>query len=363
MLQFASALYLGMRHPSAALGSWEALTLGQPAALAEPPGAGVLAAGLARLVGSEAATLLPSSLHLFWDLLGILASGPVSLLVDAGSYPIARWSAECAHARGTPLDLFAQGSAAAAWRLARAAARAGRRPLIVADGFVPGAGAAPPLRAYADIARRLGGWLVIDDTQGLGLFGSAPRSDAPYGSGGGGSARLHGLGGAHVVVGASLAKGFGAPLAVLCASAALVRRFEERSAVRVHSSPPSVAAIRAGLRALRLNRELGEALRQRLWRLVALWRAGLARLGLAARGGCFPVQTLELAPHIDGAALHRCLGRAGVDSVLQRMRGRATVSFLVNASHSRADIVRALAALAASLRRQDSSFDNTGEVI
>lgn len=363
MPDFGSALYLGLRHPGAALGAWDALTLGRPAASAEPPGARALAAGLARLAGAGAATLLPSTLHLFFDLLAMLGSEPVTLLLDDASYPIACWGAQHAQARGTPLQSFPHGCAASAQRAAAAAARAGRRPVIVADGYFPGAAAAPPLRAYADIARSLGGYLVLDDTQAFGLFGQAPRRLAPYGSGGGGSLPLHGLAGPHVVLGASLAKAFGAPLAVLAGDAALVRRFEQGSATRRHSSPPSVAAIRAGLRALQLNRVRGDALRARLWSVVALWRAALARHGIAARGGHFPVQTLELAPAVDGVRLHQRLRGAGVDTVLQRDGGRATVSFLFRADHAYADIERAVGVLAACLRRPGSTTNARLEVL
>jgi 8-amino-7-oxononanoate synthase len=355
MLDFGSALYLGMRHPAASLASWEALTLGRPSASREPPGAGALARALALLVGTEAATLLPSTLHLFWDLMRVLAAERIALLVDAGSYPIARWGAQCAAASGTPLTLFARGSAGVALRLARAAVRAGRRPVIVSDGCFAGDGGAPPLRAYAAIARQLDGYLVLDDTQALGLFGQRPGARAPYGSGGGGSARMHGLEGRHVLVGASLAKGFGAPLAVLCTGAAMVRRFEEHSETRVHSSPPSVAAILAGQRALELNREQGDALRWRLWQLVARFRAAAARCGLALRGGAFPVQTLELGPAIDGARLHRSLCAAGVGTVPRRVDNRVTVSFLITAAHACSDVERAVATLAACVRRQLST--------
>ncbi|MET0983037.1 MAG: aminotransferase class I/II-fold pyridoxal phosphate-dependent enzyme [Telluria sp.] len=363
MPDFGSALYLGLRHPSAALGAWDALTLGRPASSAEPPEARELAAALARLVGTGAATLLPSTLHLFLDLLALLGTEPIAVLLDDACYPVARWGAEQAAARGATLQSFRHGSAAGALQAATAAARSGRRPVLVADGYFPGAGAPPPLPAYADIARRLNGYLVVDDTQAFGLFGRAPSCSAPYGSGGGGSLPLHGLAGPHVVLGASLAKGFGAPCAVLAGDAALVRRFEAASATRRHSSPPSVAALRAGLCALQLNRTHGDALRSRLWGLVALWRDGLARHGLAARGGSFPVQTLELAPRVDGVRLHQLLHGAGIDTVLQRDGGRATVSFLFRADHTRADIERAVGVLAACLRRPGSTTSARLEVL
>ncbi|MEO7495237.1 MAG: 8-amino-7-oxononanoate synthase, partial [Massilia sp.] len=319
MLDFASALYLGMRHPSDSLGRWDALTLGEPAASADPPGAAALAGQLARLAGSAAATLLPSTLHLFWDLMAMLGREPVALLVDEACYPIARWAAEHAAARGAPLQTFAHGAAGMVARLAERWAGAGRRPLIVADGYFPGADHAPPLRAYADIARSRNGYLVLDDTQAFGLLGEH----------GGGSARCRGIGGAHVVIGASLAKAFGAPLAVLCASAAMVRRFEAHSETRSHASPPSVAAIRAGLAAMRCNAERGDVLRQHLGRLLAHWRQAMTRLAIRVRGGWFPVQTLALDRQTDGARLYQCLLDAGVRTVPQCVRTRATLSFLL----------------------------------
>ncbi|MEC5161058.1 MULTISPECIES: hypothetical protein [unclassified Janthinobacterium] len=331
MADFTSALYLGLRHPGAALGDWDALTLGKPAALQEPPGGVALAAGLAALQGCQAASLLPSTLHLFWDLFGLLAQERLALLVDAGAYPIARWGAERAAALGLPMQLFGRGDAPAAGRLARRWRDAGRRPLILADGYCPGAERAPPLAQYAAIASAGGGYLVLDDTQVLGLLGP----------GGGGSVPLHRLAGPGVVVGASLAKGFGAPLAVLAGSAALLRRFEAHSGTRVHTSPPSTAAIRAGARALRLNRQCGDALRALLRQRVAQWRGALARLGVASRGGAFPVQSVPLERAVDAAALHAGLRRSGVDSVL----GSGALTFLLRADHTPADIDGAVAAL------------------
>ncbi|MEG2964780.1 MAG: 8-amino-7-oxononanoate synthase, partial [Janthinobacterium sp.] len=220
MLDFTSALYLGMRHPADRLAPWESLSLGKPAALREPPGAQALAADLAALQGCEAACLLPSTLHLFWDLFGMLAGERLVILADGASYAIARWGAERAQALGLPLQVFPSGEVALLRRLAAGwRHRTGRRPLILADGYVPGSDRAPPLAAYAAIAQQGGGHVLLDDTQVLGVSGAQ----------GGGSARLHGLQGEALIIGASLAKGFGVPLAVLAGSHGLLRRFMAHS--------------------------------------------------------------------------------------------------------------------------------------
>jgi 8-amino-7-oxononanoate synthase len=185
MLDFTSALYLGMTHSHSSLRPWTQLTTGRPAALAPPPGARTVAQTLAALQGCERATLSPSTLHLFWDLFGMLSRGHVAIYVDEGVYPIARWGVERAAARGTPVRSFPHYDADALRSQLRKDSLRRLRPLIVADGFCPGCGKPAPIEAYLENARADGGLLILDDTQSLGIFGSSPSRDAPYGKGGG----------------------------------------------------------------------------------------------------------------------------------------------------------------------------------
>ncbi|MDN2701313.1 aminotransferase class I/II-fold pyridoxal phosphate-dependent enzyme [Janthinobacterium sp. SUN100] len=343
MLDFTSALYLGMRHPAATLAPWNSLTQGQPAALQEPPGAQALAASLAALQGCEAACVLPSTLHLFWDLFGMLAAERLVILVDGGSYAIARWGAERAQALGLPLRMFPSGEMAVLRRLAADWGRQGRRPLILADGYVPGSEQVLPLASYAALARQGGGYLLLDDTQVLGVAGTA----------GGGSARLHGLpggydkGGSHLIVGASLAKGFGVPLAVLAGSGNLLRRFAAHSQTRVHASPPSAAVLAAARRALALNARHGDALRARLADRVAQWRAGMAAAGIACQGGSFPVQRLPGRAH-----LQQVLRAAGVLSLAQAGDGPGALTFLLRADQTSRQLEQAMGLLEHHIRRR-----------
>jgi 8-amino-7-oxononanoate synthase len=341
MLDFTSALYLGLQHPSASLPPWDALTLGRPAALVEPPDAEAVAGEIASLQGSEAATLLPSTLHLFWDLFRVLDDGQVGILCDAGLYPIARWGAERASSLGVPLGTFAHHDSAALAQAIDRLARGRRRPIVVTDGYCPNCGAPAPIRAYADLARRAGGWLVIDDTQALGILGESPGGSNPYGSGGGGSLHWHGVSGPHIIVGSSLAKGFGAPLAALSGSRALIERFREHSESRIHCSPPSVATIHAAQQALRLNRHHGETLRRRLLDLVLRLRQRLMAAGLRPVGGLpFPVQSFRAEGSSLVAQLFRRLRHGGVRALLTRAckAAAARLTFLVTARHGPADI-------------------------
>jgi 8-amino-7-oxononanoate synthase len=344
MADFTRALYLGLRHPSAALGHWGALTLGLPAALSEPPGADAVAADLARLLGMPAATLLPSTLHLFWDLLRFLArDGRSALLVDAGAYPILHWATEGAAAVGARVRRFAHHDAAALASLARQVAGAGLRPVIVCDGYCTGCNRPAPLHEYARIARGCGGLLVLDDTQALGVLGRGPSNVCPYGHGGGGSLHWHGLAGSHIAVGASLAKGFGAPLAALSGSEGLIARFRRDSETRVHCSPPSVAAVRAARHALDAAAQWGEVWRARLLWLVRKLREALVRAGLAPVGDMpFPVQSFASRHGHNAGQMLRRLQAGGVRALLTRgCQGLAPrLSFIVTSRHCAAHIER-----------------------
>ena len=337
MPDFTSALYLGFGHPSAALRPWARLTTGAPAALTPPPGSTAVGRALAALVGCERAALAPSTLHVALDLYSLLAGPEDVIYLDGEAYPIARWGVELAAARGVLARSFPHYDASMLRRLVE---RDARRPLVVVDGICPDCGRSAPLRAYVDVVAPRGGRIVVDDTQALGILGSDPGPAAPYGRGGGGSLRLHGLRSRSVVVLASLAKAFGVPVAVVAGPSDMVARYEAEAETRFHCSPPSVAALRAAEHALALNELRGDALRRRLAALVGRFRGGLAALGLRAEGARFPVQTIQ-------ADLHASLLEHGVRTI----RRSGGVTFLITAAHCPADVDVALRALDVATRR------------
>jgi 8-amino-7-oxononanoate synthase len=351
VLDFTSALYLGLQHSSSSLRPWQRLTTGAPAALVEPAPGIQIERALAELQGCEAAILGTSTLHLAWDLFGLLTEKPVTIFMDAGVYPITRWGVQRAAMRGAAVRAFPHYDPNA---LARklAAASSNRRPVIVTDGFCPNCGRVAPLAEYFALARRGAGLLVVDDTQALGVLGHSPSAAMPYGRGGGGSLRWSGIGGPQTLVFNSLAKGFGAPLAALAASAAWIRKFREKSLTRVHCSPPSIAALRAAEHALALNHARGDALRSRLASAVLHFRRRLREVGLAAEQWLFPVQTLAQVRGPEASALHERLLGAGVAAVLHQgdQTRAARISFIINRRHRFEEIDAAVSFIATALR-------------
>ena len=352
MIDFTSSLYLGLRHPTWAMEPWSQLTTGAPATLGVPGSAQLVAGSLADLQWCDDATLARSTVHAFIDLVPMLASKGSAIFVDAHAYPIGRWGVERAACRGIPARSFAHHDAAALLASMHHRAVAGRRPLIVTDGVCPGCGNLAPLGAYLEAAHAADGLVVIDDTQALGVLGSDPSAAAPYGRGGGGSLPHAGIRSPRMVVVASLAKGLGAPVAVISGQSRLVRLFEASSETRAHCSPPSIADIHAAAGALHANRRYGDSLRGTLWFLVERFRRLVAGTGLRTTESSFPVQTLFLAG-CEASRLHRRLLACGIRTVLHAggCRTVSAISFVLTAAHTPSDIDRAVGVLARCLER------------
>jgi 8-amino-7-oxononanoate synthase len=347
MLDFTSVLYLGFRHAHHTLRPWAQLTTGRPAALEPAPEAVAVAQDLAQLLRCERAVLAPSTLHLYWDLFDVLANERIAIYADAGTYPIARWGFERAAAKGIRTAIFPTHDSTALEFLLHRDRRAGYRPVVVTDGVCTETGQTAPLLDYLNLVRERNGYLVIDDTQALGVLGKDPGPGVPYGRGGAGTPAWHAVAGPELILGSSLAKGFGAPLAVLASNAKLIAKFEELSATRVHTSPPTLAVMGAAQQALAVNEKRGDLLRFHLAKLVRHFHDGLLHIGLSARGSLFPVQTLAAIPGVDPGPLYHRLLSFGVRAVLRSARNKfsAAVSFLITASHTRSDIGRCMDAL------------------
>jgi 8-amino-7-oxononanoate synthase len=348
VIDLTSSLYLGLRHDSAVVPPWTSLTTGVPAALAAAPEAGMVAAGLADLIGTKAATLTPSTLHAFWDL--FVAIGARQIYVDAGTYPIARWGAERAQCAGATVRTFRHHDPGALRRAVTTAG--GRGPVVLTDGFCPGCGGVAPVGDYLAAVGSLGGTVVVDDTQALGVLGT-PTPGHPYGGGGGGTARWSGLSDAGLIVVASLAKGLGVPVAVVAGSHAMVRRYEARGETRVHCSPPSNAHLSAATHALHCNALQGDELRRHVARLVTRFRALLDRQGIRVMAGLFPIQTVRPETRHDLRAVHRHLLELGIQAVLHRPRCERglALSFILTAAHREPDVDWAARAIGIALSR------------
>jgi 8-amino-7-oxononanoate synthase len=340
MADFTDALFLGYRHPSAALPSWASLTTGRPSAMCEPEAASRLAKRIAHRQESEAGVVHRSAFHALWDVIDLVARRPGWIVVlDGAAYPISRWAAAGAVARGLPVRSFPHHGASA---LRHSLAGERRRVVILTDGWCPDCGQPAPLAELGEMAASRNGLLLVDDTLATGVLGAAPTVARPFGGGGGGTMRWLGASALAAVQVASLAKAYGAPLAVTTGPSSVVTPLRTHGS-RWHSSPPSAADLAAAEIATRDEAE-NDARRQRLARLVLLLRDGLASLGLPVTGRPFPLVSVVPRDPSVARALYDWLVTCRIRSLLRQARcgDRLSVSFSLTASHRRADITHAL---------------------
>jgi len=346
VLDFTSALYLGLVHEHASLRPWHQLTTGKPAVLSTMPGVRALAADLALLAGCEAATLAPSTLHLFIDVFRIWGCRSTTVFIDSALYQIGLWGVERATGLGMPAHRFSHHDPGS---LARSLRRDMRRtPVIVTDGYCPCCGEPAPIPAYLDCLGGQRGWMVIDDTQALGVLGRAPCTRVPLGLGGGGIMQWFGIRDPRIVLISSLAKAFGVPMAFLAGTRSLVDRFEQVSETRVHCSPISAPALHAAEQAIAFNEHEGDRARGTLMQSILRLQRKLQASPLRLRGGAFPLQSLSSVPYLTAEEIHRRLDASEIQTVLQKARTSGPrIAFLLTARHTLHDIDRLGAALLA----------------
>jgi 8-amino-7-oxononanoate synthase len=343
MADFTASLFLGYRHPSAGLPAWASLTTGRPAAIQETAGAAHLAARVAQRQGSESGVVHRSALHALWDVIDV-AAGPGSIVAfDRAAYPLSRWAAAGAVARGIPVAAFPHHAPGA---LERTLETERRRPIVVTDGWCPDCGQPAPLPELAQIAAHRNGLLVVDDTLAAGVLGRAPSTALPFGTGGAGTFRWLGSFPVATLQLSSLAKAYGAPLAVTTGPAPFVRRLRSHG-TRWHSSPASAADLAAATAATRDERA-NDGRRQHLTRLVLTLRQGLASLGLPVNGRPFPMVSVVATDASVARALHALLAGRQVGALLRQPRCRrgTALTFLVTAAHQLEDIMFVLDILA-----------------
>eukprot|EP01031_Cornospumella_fuschlensis_P026693 gene26693-32254_t len=210
---FTSASYLGSEFSSVDLHLKTPLTLGKPAFLKEPLLNRWVANQIAKMQGLERGVIAPSSLHLFWDLFGILSKNYV-VFIEENTYPIGQWGTIHADARQIPVIRFKPENLMELQNSIRKNCSNKQKPLIVCDALNIDSGKLAPIEEYLSLIEPMNGHLLIDDTQTFGIFGANPTHTG-FGLGGGGILKLLQINSSKILTINSLSKAFGVPIAVL----------------------------------------------------------------------------------------------------------------------------------------------------
>jgi 8-amino-7-oxononanoate synthase len=266
---------------------------------------------LTELLGCEDTLVLPTITLIHMSVIPILA-GDGTIFVDRRAHKTIYDGCQVAAAHGARLVKFEADELGMLER--QLAADRSRQRLICVDGVNSMTGNIPDLPALAEIARRHGALLYVDDAHGFGVIGE--RSDDepnPYGRRGNSVIRHVGESYDHIVLVGGFSKSYSSLAAFLALPTELKRLLKTAAPPYLYSGPSPVASLATVLAGFEVNDRRGDELRTDLWRKTGRVLACLDRLGAHTpnRSG-LPLIEVPLARHEDIDEVGRFLFAEGI---------------------------------------------------
>lgn len=228
---------------------------------------------------------------------------------------------------------------------ARAVARGGRgaRPIVLTDGMFSHDGSVAPLKAYLKILPR-NGWILLDDAHGAGVFGENGR----------GTPEQQNVSRRQIIQCITLSKAFGVYGGAILGPRELRERVLQRSRAFIGSTPLPPPLANAALQSVKLLGRHGKKLRRRLNQNAALVKTALRAAGWEIPETPGPIVPLHTRTESESRALKKHLLAAGIFPPFVKYPGgdaNGYFRFVISSGHSRAQLDRLVAALAAFKRR------------
>jgi glycine C-acetyltransferase len=229
----------------------------------------------------------------------------------------------------------------------KGAVGSGNRALVVTDGVFSMRGDFVDLASLMELARAHDGGfeenvlVVVDDSHGVGAFGSSGR----------GTEEMTGSGPVDVLIG-TLGKAFGVNGGYVTGSERLVAFLREKAPMYIYSNPITVGEAAAATAAVSIaDSEEGRSLLSHLAAMTQRFETGLVDLGFETIAGPHPVVPLMVRDTERTSALVRHLFDNGVLATGLNFpvvpKGDEEIRFQVNADHAEGDIDYVLEVLGA----------------
>ncbi len=213
-----------------------------------------------------------------------------------------------------------------------------KRRLVITDSVFSMDGDIAPMREIAALARAHGAIMMVDDAHASGVLGRAGRGSVDHFD-------LHGH--VDVQVG-TLSKAIGVLGGYVCGSKTLIEYLYHRARPFLFSTshPPAVAA--ACLAAFDVLEQEPERI-EKLWANTRRFKEGLARLGFNTGSSETPITPIivgeaELAMRFSDRVFERGVFAQGIGFPTVA-KGRARLRTIVTATHTEADLDRAVSIL------------------
>jgi 8-amino-7-oxononanoate synthase len=303
---------------------------------------------LTELLGSEDSLVLPTITHIHMSVIPLLAASG-TIFLDERAHKTIYDGCQAAKARGAAVRRFRFEDPDHLDQL-MAAERDPTR-LVCMDGVNSMTGNPPDLVAFAEVARRHGALLYVDDAHGFGVIGErGPGETSPYGMRGNSIVRHAGETYDNVVLVAGFSKSYSSLLAFIACPTEIKQMLKVAASPYLYSGPSPVASLATVLAGFDVNDRHGDELRSRLHVLTTRLLDGLARLDIDTpnRSG-LPIVEIPLRDHRQIAEVGRFLFDHGVYVTLAAypLVPKAEVGFRaqLTAANTEAQVDTALEAL------------------
>jgi len=266
---------------------------------------------LTALLGSPDSLVLPTITHIHMSVIPLLAASG-TIFLDARAHKTIYDGCQVARSRGAAVRRFRFEDPDHLDQLLRAERDPTR--LVCMDGVNSMTGNAPDLPAFAEVARRHGALLYVDDAHGFGVIGERDASEPnPYGRRGNAVVRHCDESYENVILVGGFSKAYSSLLAFIACPTEVKDLLKIAAPPYLYSGPSPVASLATVLAGFDVNERRGDALRTELHRLTRRVLDRIAELGVATpnRSG-FPIVEIPLRDHERIDAVGRFLFERGV---------------------------------------------------
>jgi 8-amino-7-oxononanoate synthase len=307
---------------------------------------------LTELLGSEDSLVLPTITHIHASVIPVLAASG-TIFLDERSHKTMYDGCQVARSRGAAVRRFRFEDPEHLDELLSVERDHAR--LVCMDGVNSMTGNAPDLKAFAEVTRRHGALLYLDDAHGFGVIGErAPDEQCAYGSRGNSIVRHFGESYEDIVLVGGFSKSYSSLLAFVACPTEVKNLLKVTAPPYLYSGPSPVASLATVLAGFDVNERRGDELRAVVHRHSARLLQALSELDVhTPNHSGFPIVEIPLRDHSHIDEVGRLLFTRGVYVTLAAypLVPKAEVGFRVQLTAANTDeqidgLIEALADLA-----------------
>ncbi len=293
---------------------------------------------LTALLGCEDTLVLPTITHIHMSVIPLLAASG-TIFLDARAHKTIYDGCQVARARGAAVRRFRFEDPGHLDELL--SSERDRARMVCMDGVNSMTGNTPDLPAFAEVARRHGALLYVDDAHGFGVIGERSEDEpCPYGRAGNSIVRHFGERYENVVLVGGFSKAYSSLLAFVACPTELKDLLKVAAPPYLYSGPSPVASLATVLAGFDVNERRGDELRRELHRLTQRVLDAARTLGIYTpnRSG-LPIVEFPVRDHTRIDSVGRLLFERGVYVTLAAypLVPKAEVGFRVQLTSANTD--------------------------